>query len=218
MASLAAPRRPLKTRERRWAKALARWLAARGVRPNAVSLASVVFAGAAGLCLFFSLEQSGDSCGPLLVLAAAFIQLRLLCNMLDGLLAVEGGFRSPVGDLYNEMPDRIADTLILVGAGYSIRTSPWGTILGWTAALLAMFTAYVRVLGGSLGLAQSFMGPMAKQHRMFVTTLACLLAAAEVAVGWPPRIMTLGLVVLVVGSCVTALRRTLRIARELKSR
>ena len=43
--------------------------------------------------------------------------------------------------------------------------------LGWAAAVLAVLTAYVRVLGGSLGLTQHFIGPMAKQHRMFTLTL-----------------------------------------------
>ena len=59
--------------------------------------------------------------------------------------------------------------------------------------LLAVFTAYVRVLGGSLGLTQHFAGPMAKQHRMFTLTLTTLLAAIETSLGWPPRAMVVGL-------------------------
>ena len=211
-------RRPLKTRERRWARAIAAWLAARGVSPNAVSLASVVVAAGAGACLTLSVERSGETCGPLLVAAAALIQLRLLCNLLDGLIAVEGGKASPVGEIYNDLPDRIADSLILIGAGLAVRELRYGITLGWIAALLAMLTAYVRVLGGALGLPQSFAGPMAKQHRMFVLTIGCLASAGEAAVGFPPHSLYAALVVISVGSAATAARRAVKIARQLRAR
>ena len=109
-------------------------------------------------------------------MAAVAIQLRLLCNLVDGMLAVEEGFSTKTGDIYNDLPDRISDVLILVGAGYS-RGSRMRSTLGWLAAVLAVLTAYVRVLGGSLGVTQHFIGPMAKQHRMFALTIATLLSA-----------------------------------------
>jgi phosphatidylglycerophosphate synthase len=174
-----------------------------------------VFATAGGAALYASDRPGTSSSAVLLVAAAACIQLRLLCNMLDGLLAVEGGFHGTLGDLFNEVPDRAADALLLVGAGYSIRETAFGPALGWAAALFAVLTAYVRLLGGSLGLGQSFIGPMAKQHRMFVLTLACLAAALESAAHLPPRSMAFALSVIVLGSAITALRRLARIAREM---
>ena len=51
--------------------------------------------------------------------------------------------------------------------------------LGWAAATAAVFTAYVRLLGGSLGQVQRFTGPLAKQHRMALLTGACLLSFKE---------------------------------------
>src|SRR5438874_12679249 len=111
-------RRPLRTRQRRWAIAMARGLAGIGVRPNPVSIASVVFAALGAAALVASSSAPPRARALLLVAAAAAIQLRLLCNMLDGMLAVEGGFHGKLGDLYNEVPDRIADSLFLIGAGY----------------------------------------------------------------------------------------------------
>jgi phosphatidylglycerophosphate synthase len=214
----ASARRPLKTRERRWPRSLARRLAAAGVRPNAVSAASVVFAAAAGALLAFSLERGASVRALLYLAAAACVQLRLLCNLLDGLLAVEGGLGSPSGDVWNDLPDRIADPLILVGAGLAVRGLPGGLVLGWVAALLALLTAYVRVLGGSVGLPQSFAGPMAKQHRMLAITVGCVASAVESVLGRPPRILFLALVVIVVGSAATVVRRTTQIVRQLESR
>jgi phosphatidylglycerophosphate synthase len=211
-------RRPLKTRERRWARALAVWMAARGVRPNSVSIASIVFGALAGACLWLSLGKSGGTSGPLLLAAAGFVQLRLLCNLLDGLIAVEGGLGSPEGEIYNDLPDRVADCLIFVGAGLALRVLPYGLTLGWVAAILALLTAYVRVLGGALGLPQDFVGPMAKQHRMFAVTVGCLGAVVESLFGRPPRLLYVALAVVALGSVVTAARRTVRIARALRAR
>lgn len=208
-------RRPLKTRNRRWAQALARRLAAARVLPNQVSSASVVFAAGAGVLLALSLGRTGETCEICLLAAAACVQLRLLCNMLDGLLAVEGGLGSPAGEIWNDLPDRIADPLVLVGAGLAVRALPAGLALGWLAALLALLTAYVRVLGGSVGLPQSFAGPMAKPHRMFAVTVGCIASAVESAFGRPPRALYLALSVVVAGSVVTVVRRTMRIVRDL---
>jgi phosphatidylglycerophosphate synthase len=138
--------------------------------------------------------------------------------MLDGMLAVEEGFKTKTGDIYNDLPDRLADVLILVGAGCSIRYLPGGLTLGWAAAVLAVFTAYVRLLGGSLGVTQHFIGPMAKQHRMFTLTVAALLSAVETVLGMPPQVMRIALAAIVAGSIVTVYRRTVRVMSEVEAR
>jgi phosphatidylglycerophosphate synthase len=213
-----APRRVLATRNARWVVALASWLGRIGVRPNAVSIAGVVFALVAAVALGRTSAVGPSVHVVLLLVAAVGIQLRLLCNLIDGMLAVEGGFKTKTGDLYNDLPDRIADVIILVGAGYAVRALPYGLTLGWSAAVLAVFTAYVRVLGGALRLEQHFVGPMAKQHRMFTLTLASLLSTVEAVANLPPRVMYGGLVLIVTGSIITAIRRIRRLARELEWR
>jgi hypothetical protein len=45
---------------------------------------------------------------------------------------------------------------------------------------LAVVTAYIRVFGGALGFALDFRGPMAKQHRMAVLTVGCLLVLSSI--------------------------------------
>ena len=211
-------RRALATREAGWATALARSLGRAGVRPNAMSMAGVLFAvvGCAGYLI--APDLAGWSRALALLAAAAAIQIRLLCNLLDGMLAIEEGFRTSAGDIYNDLPDRIADVVLLVGAGYSCPDMPIGPALGWFAAVAAVSTAYVRLLGGSLGAAQQFIGPMAKQHRMFTLTVATLAAAVESTLGGSPRSIGVGLMIVAAGSIATVARRTRRIARELASR
>jgi phosphatidylglycerophosphate synthase len=197
-------RRPLKSRDTRWAKALAAALAARGVTPNGISVAGMVFAtlGAAGL-IAASLGAVPWLAGLLAGVAGA--QLRLLCNLLDGMVAVEGGLKGRAGDLYNEAPDRYADIVLLVGAGYAAG-APW---LGWMAATAAVLTAYVRAFGASLGRGQDFSGPLAKPQRMFYLTLGCLGAVVH------PPILGWALWLIAVGGFFTAARRVGRLYRQL---
>jgi phosphatidylglycerophosphate synthase len=154
----------------------------------------------------------------LLVAAAILIQLRLLANLMDGLVAIEGGRRTATGDLYNEIPDRVADVLILVGGGYATTWLGWGDALGWAAATAAVLTAYARVLGGSLGATQHFVGPMAKPQRMAVLTAACLASVVEVRFDYSGRVLTVALCVVVAGSLLTFARRTRLTAMELRAR
>ncbi len=203
-----ANRRPLASRGSRWAQALAAALARSPITPNQISIASIVFALAGAALLLRMPTPAG------LVLAAICVQLRLLCNLLDGMVAIEGGKSSPLGALYNEFPDRLADSLLIVALGYAAGHD-W---LGWLGALLAALTAYIRVTGGSLGLAQDFRGPMAKPHRMAVLTLAGLAGAAELAMAGSRHALTSAAVVIALGAALTCVTRTRALARALRAR
>jgi phosphatidylglycerophosphate synthase len=198
-------RRPIAARSSAWAKAVTRTLVRTSITPNQISCVSVVFAlsGAAALLVL------ADPFGKLL--CAAAIVLRLLCNMFDGMVAVEGGKGSPAGALFNEIPDRLADSLFLVALGYAAGL-PW---LGWLCALLAALTAYVRVLGGSLGLVQDFRGPMAKPHRMWLLVATLLLAALLPA--WSRELLLGGALVIAAGAALTCITRSRAIALRLRT-
>lgn len=200
-------RRPLKTRSKPWAQWLARFLAARKVQPNHISIAGIGFAVVGGGC-FLALGWVQNI--ALFVVAGLCVQARLLCNMMDGLVAVEGGLKSNYGDLFNEIPDRIEDGIFLVCAGHAAHEPE----LGWLCAALAVFTAYVRAFGGSLGQAQDFCGPMAKPHRMFVLTLGCVMGVVNLVIGGADHSLNIALWVIALGAVATSVRRILRIAKS----
>lgn len=179
-----------------------------GISPNAISVASLFFAASGAAALLYWYGVGG------LILAAVCVQLRLLCNLLDGMVAIEGGRQSPTGSLYNEIPDRIADSLFIVALGYAIGMA-W---LGWLGALAAAVTAYIRVLGGSLGLKQDFRGPQAKPHRMAVMTAGCLIGAAELAYSSTQYALQAAAWIIAIGGLLTCMTRTRAIARALRAR
>jgi phosphatidylglycerophosphate synthase len=200
-------RRPLASRSSGWAKWLAARLTMSQITPNQISLLSIVWAALGGALLLWG-------GGWLAFIAtAACVQLRLLCNLLDGMVAIEGGKSTPNGALFNEIPDRVADPLFLVPLGYAAGYS-W---LGWLAALLAVFTAYIRVLGGALGQQQDFGGILPKQRRMAVLTITLLVAAIEDSL-WGSRISLLAAAIIIaLGGLATCISRTLRIVRLLET-
>jgi phosphatidylglycerophosphate synthase len=219
-AAKAEGRRPLKVRDASLAKMFAVWLSKKNITPNQISITSVGFAVLAALALatiplisnegqYSAADYSPNMASWILpLLAALLIQCRLLCNLFDGMVAMEGGKSTASGELFNDIPDRIADPLILVSAGYAIGIFDWGLSLGWCAGILAVMTAYIRTLAVSIGAPVDFVGPMAKQHRMALMTFGCLFTAFE-GYFWMPGIsltVTLGLIV--IGCLLTCYRRS----------
>lgn len=219
------PRRELKSRDTAWAKSLARKACASGLTPNHISLLSVAFSAVAMVCFLNAPDLGKVGSCLLLLAAAACIQCRLLCNLLDGMVAVEGGKASATGPIFNEAPDRLADVLILVGAGYCTAVPPgviklFGVLpLGWSCAILAMGTAYLRLLQGTLTGRQSFIGPMAKQHRMAVLTAGCVIAIAETSLGMGEiRGIKYALIVIFLGAIATCWRRLSLMVDQLRAK
>jgi phosphatidylglycerophosphate synthase len=211
-------RRPIKSREAGWAHRAAAALADANADPNLISAASFAFAalGAAAL-LGAGMVEIAALRAALLLAAAAAIQLRLLCNLLDGMVAVEHGRGSPTGVIWNELPDRFSDVVLLAAAGYYAAAG--GVMLaietGWLCAALALLTAYIRELGRGLGFAADFSGPMAKPQRMAVLTVACVISALEPLWGWRGQTLMIALVVTALGTAFTTYRRTHTLARRL---
>ncbi len=215
-----AGRRPLKTREWPFFKNLAARLARGGATPNAISFASIVCGCCAGAALAATAHFDGWLLRARWLGAAVSIQLRLIANLLDGMVAVEGRKGGPTGDLWNEAPDRVSDAAIFIGAGCATGSAP---VLGFAAALVAVFVAYVRALGASVGAGQCFLGPMAKPQRMALMTGVCVITAAApvypTAIGEQPLpAVAIALWIVIVGGIFTAWRRLAFIADFLRKK
>lgn len=164
-------RRPIADTFRRLARGPARALAKAGVHPDVVSYGSIAASAAAALCFW----QAG-SAPWLLLVAPLFCHLRLYLNMLDGMVALESGKASLRGEIVNELPDRVSDIVIFVGVAHGGLASPFSA---YWAAIMAVMTAYVGVLGQAVGARREYGGLMSKPWRMVVLhagawiTLAC---------------------------------------------
>lgn len=224
--SLSIERRPIGARAWRVSVRVSAWMARRGVSPNAISVMGMVCGVGAGgaLALAGTTALNRDA---LFVVAAALVQMRLVCNMLDGMVAIErrsldqAAGRPPrkrggIGELFNELPDRVSDAATLIGLGYAAGIAGTLPTLGWLAALLAVATAYVRAALVVAGAPQDYCGPMAKPHRMAIVTAVCL-ASAVVHRSWEDQLIAAGLWIIIAGSALTIARRLVRGVRAIRS-
>ena len=212
-------RRPLASRDVAASRRVAGWLADRGVSPNTISVVGMVFGLLAG-GFFLLTEVQPERAGLWWILGAICVQLRLAGNMFDGMVAILKERASAVGELYNEVPDRVSDSATLIGFGFAFGSSSW---LGLVAALMAVFTAYVRAMGKVAGAHQEFCGPMAKPQRMFVVTVAALFIGfgGERLLGdngllGPLSVPVWTLWLIIAGCLITVVRRLARITMALR--
>ncbi len=211
-------RRPIAARSLSVVHVAASRLAAWGVSPNMISLLGLFLALVAGGCFVATaglnaVEDSWPVRGLWLV-GALGVQGRLMCNLLDGMVAVQRGVASARGELFNEVPDRFADLAVLVGLGYA--AGGWATA-GWAAGVAAVLTAYMRAVGRGLQQESDFSGPMAKPQRMF--TVTCCALAATAMPGWARDHDFAGwtLVLITAGSVFTFARRLHHIQTQLRT-
>jgi CDP-diacylglycerol--glycerol-3-phosphate 3-phosphatidyltransferase len=177
-----------KTRGRSWALPLARWLAARGVTPDALTVAGLAFSILTAL-----LFARGD------FLAAAFIlSLTGLCDMLDGDVARLRGVSSPFGAFLDSTLDRAGEGALFAGLAYYYFTRAQGGVVwfrgdqmgerfgdpdGHTLAVLALATmilsflvSYTRARAEGLGL-DCKVGIMERPERILALLAGALLGA-----------------------------------------
>lgn len=211
-------RRPLASRGWKISERMANLLAASGATPNGISIAGMI----CGICAGAMFAETAHSSRVWIfwLAGALFVQLRLLANLYDGMVAVARGIASPVGELFNEIPDRVSDAATLIGFGYAAGSNP---LLGFIATTFAIFLAYLRAQGKVAGAHQEFCGPMAKQQRMAAVTIAavicaimCVIPAGFSAPGY--RIPEWTLWLIIPGAIVTVIRRLYRIAEALRKR
>lgn len=213
-------RRPIQSRNTLWAAGVTSWLVMIGASPNSISVFGMVAAIGAGIAFWgtanwVTSENHGLVQRGLWLTGALLCQVRLLCNLFDGMVAVEQGTASPKGELYNEVPDRVSDSAVMIGLGYA---SGGDVILGFVAAILSVFVAYVRAMAKAAGAPNDFCGPMAKPQRMaLVTVVAIYLAIAPSAwhLAWGEPRIVLGIII--AGCIVTAVGRLVRAARYLEA-
>lgn len=140
-------------------------LAAWGVTPNQVTLATGALSVLLGLDLAFGHR--------LWILLPVFLPLRMALNAIDGMLAREHGLQTRLGAVLNELTDLLADAVLTLPFAYV------GSPLGVGAAIF--FAVLTEVAGIAGGGERRNHGPFGKSDRAVVLGFC----GAWLALGWP---------------------------------
>lgn len=165
-------------------------LVRKGVSPNAISVAGIVFAAGAGASL--ALVPAPVAAIPVTL----FLVLRLAAANLDGSVARETGRQTRWGGVLNEVGDRVADLLVLAGLLTQVSLP-----LALGVLLASSVPSWVSLAGAAAGLRRINGGPVGKTER-------CLLVALTAVTGW----YTVFAVIVLAGSAITGLVRLVRLS------
>jgi len=139
-------------------------LVSRGVSADGVTLAAIPVAAFGGLCLALS-----DTWPVLLLAVPVLAALRLVLNLLDGQVARQTGTTHAMGEVLNEIGDRVSDILFIGGLAFVAAVGP---ALGFAAVIAALLASYAGVTASVVGAGRQYGGVMSKPGRMI--TLAVM--------------------------------------------
>ena len=170
-------------------------LVARGVSADALTLVAIAVAALGGIALALSPNV------PILLLAVPLLAtVRLVLNLLDGQVARRTGTTHPMGELMNEVGDRVGDILFIGGLAFVAAVGP---LLALSAVIAAVLSSYVGISARAIGVPRQYGGIMSKPGRMITLAVAAPLALV-VADAWP---LVIAAAILLIGSLVTAGQR-----------
>jgi CDP-diacylglycerol--glycerol-3-phosphate 3-phosphatidyltransferase len=176
-----------------------------GISADAVTAMGVAFAGLAGLGVWLGREGTGW-----LLLVPLGVFLRTAANALDGMVAQTAGTGRPLGEVFNETADRVADVAVFLPLALVPGIHPI-LVAGALAAMLV--TSFLGVAVRAAGGPRVYTGIMGKPDRMFVVGAAALVAI------WvdPGAVFTWTLWLVIAGCLVTMVQRAI-VARRVLSR
>jgi phosphatidylglycerophosphate synthase len=181
----------------------ARWLVRRRVSPDLLTWAAVPVGLGGGLCLALS-----ASFPALLLLVPVAAVLRLALNLLDGMVARDSGSTHAMGEIWNELGDRLADIGFVGGLAFHPAVDPR---LALGAVIAAVLASYVGITARAAGGRRQYGGLMSKPGRMATLAVAAVLAFALDDPVW----LMLAAWVILIGGVVTAVTRIVAASREL---
>ena len=156
----------LKPAFRRALSPLARLMIRAGVSADAITASGLVFAALAGLGVWLGREAGG---WILLVPVGAF--LRTAANALDGMVAATTGTARPLGDVFNEVADRVGDVAVLLPF---VLVADVNDVLVAGTIAATLVTSYLGLAVKAAGGPRVYTGIMAKPDRMFVVGVAAI--------------------------------------------
>lgn len=183
---------------------LVAFLVRTGIPPDAITVASAVFATGAAVAVALGHMALG---GGLFALSA-------LCDFLDGRVARATQRSSARGALLDSVLDRYVEAVLLIGLAWFYRGS-WLLLCVLAALTGSLLVSYVRARGEGLGVRFPNVGIVQRPERVVLLTLALVLSPAlEVAVDPADvhpthRLVAAALVVLAITTHISATQRFL---------
>jgi len=181
---------------------LCRHLAQWGVTANQVTIAAVLLSLGMGAAIAWQPQATWLFLG-----LPGVLLVRMALNAIDGMLAREYDMQTPLGAIFNELGDVVADAGLYLPFALLLGVMPTLVVL---VVLLATISEMTGVIAVQIGASRRYDGPLGKSDRAFSFGLIALLLGLGVPVGiWLNIVfgMMLGLLVItIINRAVHALK------------
>jgi CDP-diacylglycerol--glycerol-3-phosphate 3-phosphatidyltransferase len=137
-----------------------RLAAAAGVRPNQVTVTTILLSLIVGGLVLFR----GDDRWPLLLIPCVLL-VRVVFNHVDGMLACEHDMKTPVGAILNEIADVVSDAALYLPLAAVPGVPAWLVV---AAVVLGLITEMAGLAAIRIGAERREDGPMGKKPRGLV--------------------------------------------------
>lgn len=134
--------------------------AAAGVRPNQVTVTTILLSLTVGALVLFR----GDDHWPLLLIPCVLL-VRVVFNHVDGMLACEHDMKTPVGAILNEIADVVSDAALYLPLAAVPGVPAWLVV---AAVVLGLITEMAGLAAIQIGAERREDGPMGKKPRGLV--------------------------------------------------
>jgi phosphatidylglycerophosphate synthase len=172
------------------------------ISPDSLNLAAVAVSITIAGVFYASLQiRAAFICIPFLVF------FRLMFNALDGMIARKTGCASRMGEVHNEVADRLSDLITILAVGFS---GNGNSLLAGVTCSVMLLSSYMGIVSKSAGGPRIYKGIMCKPDRLF------LMGAAAIAALFLPRnsVWNIYLLTVLAGVLTTGIQRYVYIRRE----
>jgi CDP-diacylglycerol--glycerol-3-phosphate 3-phosphatidyltransferase len=190
-----------------FAAPIARSLIRGGVQPNAITTVGTLFVIGSGVAFGFGHVRLG---GALLLLSGVF-------DVLDGLVARQGGMTTTFGAFYDSTLDRVGEGAVFSGLIFYFLSGPLPSEMkvpavgaGLVALVSSLIVSYARARAEALGV-ECKVGIAARAERILLLSLPALVFGA--GPGRPAVLLFWIVTVLATVSAITVVQRVVHVAR-----
>lgn len=189
---------------------IAFFLIKRGVTPNQVTVFTVLLSVLYSIS-FVWLHFVGFDVRTFLYTVPFLFFVRMALNAIDGLMAVHGDMKTPLGVFLNEIGDVISDSVLYLAFGvFSFVHQP----LLVAFVFLAILSELAGLVSVSIGAGRRYDGPMGKSDRAVLMGIGAVMIASgvesEAMYVW---LLTTGVLALI-WTVVNRVRRALKEAQD----
>ncbi|MCK5648737.1 MAG: CDP-alcohol phosphatidyltransferase family protein [Gammaproteobacteria bacterium] len=139
---------------------MVKWLAAKGITANQVTLAAAAGSIAVGILLFIFSRQPA-----VFLILPVWMFIRMALSAVDGMLAREFKQKSHLGAYLNELCDVLSDAALFIPFALIAPFSAGTVVL---VIFLAMLSEFAGVIGPVIGASRRYDGPLGKSDRALI--------------------------------------------------